>query len=249
MTVYKPQQDGLSSTYRFGMFLVRNSIHACTKDRWEGADKLPERGGFLVCANHISQADPLAVARFLFDHGYPPYFLAKESLFRAPLLGPFMRGAGQIPVHRGTSRAVAAYHDAVQAIEDGKCVVIFPEGTLTYDPLGWPMTGKTGAARIALATGRPVVPLAQWGAQFIRHRRRHTGGLRVNSYMRVGHPLQLDDLIDQDVDGPLLRQATTRILDAITHELEHIRGEKMPPGRWDLAAKRRVPRDSCEETR
>ena len=55
--------------------------------------------------------------------------------------------------------------DAIAAIESGEAVVVYPEGTLTRDPALWPMTGKTGAARIALATGCPVIPMAQWGAQ------------------------------------------------------------------------------------
>ena len=50
-------------------------------------------------------------------------------------------------------------------MRDGECVVVYPEGTLTRDPDLWPMTGKSGAARIALETGCPVIPVGQWGAQ------------------------------------------------------------------------------------
>ena len=60
---------------------------------------------------------------------------------------------------------MSAFDAAVEAVEDGECVGVYPEGTITRDPDGWPMRGKTGAARIALATGCPVIPIGQWGAQ------------------------------------------------------------------------------------
>ena len=57
------------------------------------------------------------------------------------------------------------YDAAVAAVRKGECVVVYPEGTLTRDPAQWPMTGKSGAARIALETGCPVIPVGQWGPQ------------------------------------------------------------------------------------
>lgn len=234
--------DEPNLAYHVGMFITRTTIHLLTKDDWRGADNLPADGGFLVCANHISHADPLAVARFLYDSGHPPYFLAKESLFSLPLVGQVMRFSNQIPVRRETTEAAEAYRMAVEAVEAGRCVVVMPESTITKDPDKWPMTGKTGAARIALATGRPVIPLAQWGAQNVRHRSLSAGLLRVTSHMRAGQPVPMDDLRGRPIDMPLLRAATERIMDAITGELEQLRGEVAPPGRWDLHAARRVPR-------
>lgn len=228
--------------YHLAMFITRNSIHLFTKDEWRGAENLPTDGGFLVCPNHISHADPLAVARFLYDNGHPPYFLAKESLFSVPIIGPVLKLAGQIPVRRETTEAAEAYSMAVGAVRAGQCVVVMPESTITKDPQKWPMTGKTGAARIALETGCPVIPLAQWGAQNVRHRSRAAGLLRVTSHILAGPPVRLDDLRDRPIDMALLRQATERILDAVTTELEVLRAETAPAGRWDLHAARRVSR-------
>lgn len=238
----KAGHAGLNRAYHLAMFVTRSSIHLLTKDDWRGAHNLPADGGFLVCPNHISHADPLAVARFLYDNGHPPYFLAKESLFGVPIVGRVLRASNQIPVRRGTSEAAEAYRMAVDAVQAGKCVVVMPESTITKDPDKWPMTGKTGAARIALETGRPVIPLAQWGAQNVRHRVRGAGLGRVTSYMLAGPPVQLDDLRGRPIDMAILREATERILDAITRELEQLRGETAPPGRWDRHAGRRVPR-------
>lgn len=236
------QGGRLTTGYHVAMFVTRNTIHLFTKDEWRGAEHLPTDGGFLVCPNHISHADPMAVARFLYDNGHPPYFLAKESLFSIPVIGTALKYAQQIPVRRDTTEAAEAYSTAVEMVRGGKCVVVMPESTITKDPDKWPMTGKTGAARIALETGRPVIPLAQWGAQNVRHRDRAAGLFRVTSHMRAGAPVPLDDLRGRPIDMALLREATGRILDAITTELEAVRGETAPAGRWDLHAGRRVPR-------
>lgn len=249
MTQISSRHEGLTPTYRLGIQLARTSIGLVTRDNWHGVENLPQDGGFLVCANHISQADPFAVARFLYHYGHPPFFLAKEALFRAPVLGRIMTGAEQIPVRRGSAHAAYAYHRAVEAVESGRCVVMMPESTLTQDPLWWPMTGKTGAARIALATGRPVIPLAQWGAQHVRHWKGRPGLRRAVSHMRAGQPVPMDDLRSQEIDMPLLRLATERIMEAITVELEKVRGEEAPPGRWDLRAGRRVERGVQEDYR
>lgn len=74
-----------------------------------------------------------------------------------------MRGTGQIPVYRESTDALSAFRAAIDAVERGECVAFYPEGTLTRDPDGWPMTAKTGAARVALQTKCPVIPVAQWG--------------------------------------------------------------------------------------
>ena len=103
----------------------------------------------MVCSNHISDSDPVALAHFLYDNGHPPYFLAKAALFKAPLVGRVIRGAGQIPVFRDGPEAVKAFAPAVEAVRQGKCVAIYPEATVSRDPDLWPMTGKTGAARVA----------------------------------------------------------------------------------------------------
>ena len=124
-------------------------------------------GGYVVCPNHYSYLEPLVFGHFLVDHGHSPRYLGKVEVFKAPVVGAIVRNADQIPVYRESGRAADAYRAAVAAVRAGKGVAIYPEGTLTRDPDLWPMRGKTGAARVALETRCPVVPVATWGAQEI----------------------------------------------------------------------------------
>jgi 1-acyl-sn-glycerol-3-phosphate acyltransferase len=203
---------------------------------WDGGERLPASGGVIVVANHISNADPLALGQFLAYAGRWPRFLAKSSLFGVPGLGRLLRGAGQIPVERASSHAGDALTAARAALEAGQAVVVYPEGTITYDPDLWPMRGRTGAARLALATGCPVVPVGQWGAEeFLRGR---TVGLphvwaRPTLRMVVGPPVPLDDLRGRPVDAAVLREATERIMAALTALVEQLRGEPAPAERFD----------------
>lgn len=143
---------------------LRPTLIALTGRRWSGGQHIPEQGhGVIVAPNHISDFDPLTCAHFLWDHGRIPRFLGKESLFRIPVLGQLITACGQIPVYRGKREAGKALEAAITAVRAGQCLIIYPEGTLTKDPQMWPMVGKSGAARVALQTGCPVIPLAQWG--------------------------------------------------------------------------------------
>jgi 1-acyl-sn-glycerol-3-phosphate acyltransferase len=208
---------------------------ALTRRRWFGAENLPVEGGFVAVANHCSYVDPLVLGHFLVDHGYSPRYLGKVEVFRAPLVGTVLRGADQIPVHRETGRASDAYRSAVAAIEAGKTVAIYPEGTLTRDPGLWPMRGKTGAARVALTTRCPVVPIATWGAQEMLPP--YTKRLRLlprkTITVRAGRPVDLTDLHDAPMTAEVLLEATARIMAALTHELEAVRGERAPSTRFD----------------
>jgi 1-acyl-sn-glycerol-3-phosphate acyltransferase len=151
------------------------------------------------------------------------------------MLGKIIVGCGQIPVYRGTANAADAFVRAVDAVAAGECVVVYPEGTLTRDPDLWPMVGKTGAARIALATGCPVIPVAQWGPQDLLAPYAKTPNLlpRPTIHVSAGPPVPLDDLREGPLTAEKLRIATDRIMDAITDELEKLRGEKAPIQRFD----------------
>lgn len=237
----------LGFSYTLAIVVLRPLLLALTKRDWHGAEHLratvrPDgtQEGVIVCPNHISWFDPLECAHFLYDNGRPPRFLAKEAVFRIPVVGAIIRGAGQIPVYRETADAVHAVRDAVAALDRGECVVVYPEGTVSRDPGLWPMTGKTGAARIALATGAPLLPMAQWGAQAVI--RPYTAELRLiprkTMGVRVGPPVDLDDLRGRPVDADTLRIATERLMAAITALLEEVRGETAPRERFDLRAHR-----------
>jgi len=215
--------------------ILKPVLLATTKRTWEGGENIPATGGCIVVFNHISHADPLTAAHFVYDHGRIPRYLAKSGLFKNKALGFFLRGAGQIPVERLSRNAKGAYDAAVAAVRAGECVVVYPEGTITREPDLWPMTGKTGAARIALASGVPVIPIAQWGANHILapYAKRPRLFPRKTISMKAGPPVDLDDLRGRPLTPAMLRQATDRIMDDITRLLEDVRGEQAPAERFD----------------
>lgn len=215
--------------------LLRRPMLVLTRRDWRGADHIPRSGGCVIAVNHVSEFDPLTAAHFVHDNGRLPRFLGKAEVFRVPLLGRILRSAGQIPVYRQSKDASRAFSSAVEAVESGRCVVVYPEGTITRDPGLWPMVGKTGAARIAMSTGCPLVPVAQWGPeQVIRpYDWRPRLFPRKLMQVRAGASVDFEDLADDPITPELLSVATERVMAAITHLLEEIRGAQAPSVRFD----------------
>ena len=220
----------------FAVVTVLNAlVRPLTRRDWRAQDKVPQTGGVIFVVNHISNADPIALGQFLAFSGRWPRFLAKASLFGVPLVGRILRACGQIPVQRQSAKSADALLAAVEAVHQGRAVVIYPEGTITRDPDLWPMGGKTGAARIALRTGCPVVPIGQWGAQGLMYGRQiHFPKLLPRKTLRflVGDPVNLDDLRDQPVSATTLAEATDRVMDAITGLVAELRQESPPAERF-----------------
>jgi 1-acyl-sn-glycerol-3-phosphate acyltransferase len=226
--------------------VLRPLLLVVTRRDWRGQEKIPSTGGCVIAANHVSEFDPLATAHFVYDAGRWPRFLGKVEVFQVPVVGWILRRAGQIPVYRQSSDAVKAFSAAVAAVESGRCVIVYPEGTITRDPAAWPMVGKTGAARIALSTGCPLVPLAQWGPQQLLRPYDWRPRLLPRKLMQLqaGDPVDLSDLADQPITPELLKEAAERVMSAITRLLEDIRGESAPATRFDskLHGVRRIGR-------
>ncbi len=222
--------------FTLGAVILKPLFFATTRPDWIDGLKIPETGGCVLVVNHLSHVDPLTAAVFTHDHGRLPRYLAKSGLFRNRFLGYFMRAAGQIPVERASAGAAGAYSAAVAAVHAGECIVIYPEGTITRDPDLWPMTGKTGAARIALETGCPVIPIGQWGAQELLapYAKRPDLFPRKTIRIKVGEPVDLSDLADQPPTAAVLAEATERIMGAITSIVEDLRGQRAPAERFDL---------------
>lgn len=235
MTVRKLQQKR-GWAWNLAVPIIKPLLLATTTREWIGGEKIPESGGFILALNHVSHVDPLTAAHIVYDHGRLPRYLAKSGLFKTRLGAWFFTAAGQIPVERLTKNAVGAYDAAVEAVRRGECVVVYPEGTITRDPDGWPMTGKSGAARIALATGCPVIPVGQWGAQALLAPYAKKPDLfpRKKIRMIVGDPVDLSDLLDRPHSGAVVREATDRIMAAITGLVEEVRGEQAPAERFDM---------------
>ena len=146
-----------------------------------------------------------------------------------------------IPVARSSSASAAkqTIAQAEELAEHGRGVIVYPEGSLTREPDLWPMRGKTGAARIALQTRCPVIPLAQWGGQAILgpyESRPHFLPIKEVTVV-AGPPVDLSDLHDRPMSREVLEEATRRIMAAITGLLEEIRGEQAPAEVFDPRAK------------
>lgn len=231
----RPMREHKGIGFTVGVLLLKPLLWTFTRHRWIDGSKLPETGGAVVVANHISHVDPVTFAHFMWDHGRLPRYLAKDAMFRLRVLGWLLRDMGQIPVHRESKDASQAFGSAVKAVREGKAVIVYPEGTLTRDPDLWPMVGRTGAARIALETGAPVVPIAQWGAQRLLYPYAKKPKLfpPTRVVMKVGDPVALDDLRARPVTTETLHEATDRIMAAITALLEDVRQEKAPAARFD----------------
>jgi 1-acyl-sn-glycerol-3-phosphate acyltransferase len=215
--------------------IIKPALFATTRRTWVDGEKIPAEGGCIIVVNHVSHLDPLLSALFVYDHGRIPRYLAKSGLFKNKALARILTAAGQIPVERLSRTAIGAYDAAVAAVRAGECVVVYPEGTLTRDPHLWPMSGKSGAARIALETGCPVIPVGHWGVQQILPPYSTKPHLvpRQRVTMKAGDPVELSDLIGKARSGEAVTQAPARIMKDITAIVEDLRGEPAPAERFD----------------
>ena len=179
------------------------------RERWTGAERLPKTGGYVLAANHWSSFDPWPLGMTMFPRRYLR-FMAKSELFWFPL-GPFIRSCGAFPVRRG-ERDQEAIDTAVRLCREGNIVVMFPEGTRREKGLRKKREARwrTGAARIALEAGVPLVPAGIVGTAALAR----LGAVRV----AFGEPIDLGDLGGMELDDAA-QAATDRLRDAIV-ELE-----------------------------
>lgn len=236
MAKHIPLRQPRSVLYRLVAGVIRGVLCCLTRKDWHGQTDMPSQGGFIAVSNHVTYADPLTLAHFLYNSGYPPHFLAKSQLFTVPVIGFVFRKLDQIPVHRGSVRAKDAVETGMKVLRSGGVIAMFPEGTLTRDPDLWPMMARTGAARMALDTGVPVIPVAQWGAHTLlgHYSKRLHPFPRKRVTVKAGPPIELDDLRARPLDNEVLREASRRIMDALTVMVEEMRGEKAPAERYDM---------------
>lgn len=236
MGKYRKLQQKRGWAWWLAVSIVKPVLLATTTREWIDAEKIPATGGCILALNHVSHIDPLTAAHITWDYGRISRYLAKASLFKNRQFGKFMRAAGQIPVDRRAG--AGAFEEAVKAVNDGDLIVVYVEGSITKDPAGWPMVGKSGAARIALETGAPVIPVGQWGAQNLlpAYSKRPNLKGRTKVTMKIGDPVPLDDLRAREHDVATVKEATERIMAAIVGLVEDVRGEKAPAERFDPRA-------------
>jgi 1-acyl-sn-glycerol-3-phosphate acyltransferase len=190
-------------------------------------DRIPSAGPAIIACNHISYLDPLTNGEAIERAGRRPRFLAKEELFRIPVVGMVLRGAGQIPVARG-ARDRSSLARAEAALGHGEVVVVYPEGTVTTRDDRLPMEGKTGVVRLSVATGVPITPMASWGSQAV-WQKSGRGSLRPGRpiWTSVGEPIAAP--VPPEGEQPPLRELTAQVMDAITHLVVELR-DRYPRG-------------------
>ncbi|MQA98042.1 MAG: 1-acyl-sn-glycerol-3-phosphate acyltransferase [Streptosporangiales bacterium] len=216
--------------------ILRPLLFLLFKRDWRGREHIPREGGVIIAPNHMSWADPLVMSHFVYESRRWPVFLAKAAIFKIPVIGYIVRSVGQIPVYRDRAEAALALRDAEKGLKDGASVIVYPEGTCTRDPDLWPMTAKTGVARLALTTGAPVIPVAHWGCQHVLPypTKRFRPFPRKTIKVLAGPPVDLSAYDGKPLTAEVLRNATADVMAAITELLGEVRGETPPKEPYDM---------------
>jgi 1-acyl-sn-glycerol-3-phosphate acyltransferase len=219
-----PQRAGL--WLRLCLIFVYPLVVVFFRRDVRGGQRIASEGPAIIVANHVSHVDPVVLASIVWDRGWRPRFLAKASLFNVPVIGRAIRGTGQVPVHRGSVDARTSLREALDVLRAGGRILIYPEGTVTRDAAGWPMEGKTGAARLALLMPDvPVIPVGQWGVQTSvdLYKRRLRLRPRRHVVYSVGDPVDLSAFAGQRASHDVLRDATATMMGRIRELVEQSR--------------------------
>lgn len=228
------EEAALEPWYRMAEGTVRPPMALWFNWSLEGREHLPADGPVLVACNHISYLDPLCQGYFLVKAGRRPRFLAKAELYRNPFLRAVLKGARQIPVERGSGDA-GPVDAAAASLRDGQCVVVYPEGTVTKNPDHSPMQGKTGVARLTLASEVPVVPIAVWGSHFVLPRKADGLGRSLSFgrpiMVKAGPPMDFSEHSERRGDKAILRQVTDEVMAELSRLVEDLRSRY--PKRWE----------------
>lgn len=227
------------SGFCFGLaiVLIWPFVMAFTRLGWRGGEHIPRTGGALLAFNHVSFSDPIFDTAFVISAGRFPRFLAKADLWQLPVVRSVLVGGGHIPVYRESTRAGDAYRVAIEALKRGEVVAFYPEATFTADRDGWPMKAKNGIGRLALVTGVPVIPVANWGTQDVLPPGGAGPRLLPRRRVRVvaGPPVDLSAYLGKPRTRTNLDGATAAIMAEVTALVADIRGETPPAQPYDPA--------------
>src|SRR6201996_7078974 len=237
--------EGLSSMSKsyspawrlFTVILFAPLMRVLVRNKWEGRENIPRTGPVIIAPNHMSYADWGTDAAYFHSAGRYPTFMIKASAFKVPFIGKMLYGCGQIPVNRGAKDAALSLKQAEEALSEGAAVIISPEGTAPRDPNLWPMVAKTGVARLALATGAPVIPVARWGTQNVLPYGSKKPRLWPRQTVRTGggKPVDLSEWAGKQTSARALRAATDAIMAEVTALVASLRDEEPPAIAFDMA--------------
>jgi len=202
--------------YQFFKFaLIRPLVTLGYRSRVEGLDNVPRHGGAILASNHISAADTLVMPALMRRR---VTFPAKAELFKgdrgfvSKVIAWFLKAIGQVPLDRSGGRASnEGLGPVLNALEEGHLVGIYPEGTRSPD--GRLYKGKTGVARMALAAGVPVIPVAMVDSELDRK----VLGIPWADHpvVRVGEPLDFSRYKGREDERAVTRGVTDEIMTAI----------------------------------
>jgi 1-acyl-sn-glycerol-3-phosphate acyltransferase len=205
----------------------------------EGQTTLPQ-GGLIVVANHTSLADGLFLALVGQRLGRPLRLLGTAGIIEAPVLRILFRKLGFIAVHRKSSNPASALEPAAEALRKGEAIALYPEGRITRQSKHWPERAKTGAVRLALSTGAPIVPVASVGIERVvgRNKAKILIQLLTNTVKRPAVRIRVGDPIDvrrflgigpsAEPTSEEVRMGADEVSRQLILMLEDMRGEAAP---------------------
>nr|WP_308407868.1 lysophospholipid acyltransferase family protein [Streptomyces somaliensis] len=218
-------------------FSVGGTLKLAFRPWVEGLENVPAEGPAILASNHLSFSDSFFLPAVL-DRRVT--FIAKAEYFTSPglkgrLTAAFFRGVGQLPVDRSGARGAgdAAVRSGIEVVERGELFGIYPEGTRSPD--GRLYRGKTGGlARVALATGAPVIPVAMIDTEKIQPPGKVVPRL-MRPGIRIGRPLDFSRYQGMDGDRFILRSVT----DEVMYEIMKLSGQEYVDV-YATVAKRRI---------
>jgi 1-acyl-sn-glycerol-3-phosphate acyltransferase len=204
-----------------------------------GGQTLPT-GGVIVIANHTSLADGVFLALVGQRLGRPLRLLGTAGIIEAPVLKVLFKKLGFIAVHRTSTNPASALEPAANALRAGEAIALYPEGRITRNSKQWPERAKTGAVRLALLTGAPIVPVASVGIDQVMGRKKHQMVFqlvknlvkRPKVRIQVGDPIDVRKVIGigptTEATNDEVRLAADEVSRQLIAMLETMRGEQSP---------------------
>ena len=193
---------------------------------FEGEENVPREGGAILAMNHVGYLDFALVGTAALPANRYVRFMAKKEIFDNKLAGPLMRGMHHICVDR--SNGSASFVAALRALRGGEIIGIFPEGTISVSFEIKEL--KSGAVRLAMGAGVPVIPTVIWGSQRIWTKKVKRNLLRKNVPITVafGAPLYFDKQTDVEAGEKLLRETMIAAL----HKIQETYPDSHDGERW-----------------
>ncbi len=215
-------------------------------------------GGLIVVANHTSIADGIFLALAGRQLGRPLRMVGTAGIIEAPILRRVFRALGFIAVHRKGPNPAEALRPAADALRAGEAIALYPEGRITRNERFWPERAKTGAVRLAIETGVPIIPLASVGAHRVVGRRRRLLSLLTSAFrrpdvtMRLGPPFSAREYLGLASTGPVpppaaadVRSASDEMMRQLVALVAELRQESPP----DPIGVPRTDEDTAEPSR